>query len=191
MPFTFQKTAIPDVILITPKIFGDDRGFFLESYKASEFRENGIPDGFVQDNHSRSARGVLRGLHYQLPPHAQGKLVRCIAGSIFDVAVDIRKNSSDFGKWTGHTLDAEKHEMLYIPPGFAHGFLTLSETAEVHYKVTAEYAPESDRGIIWNDSQIHIKWPHIDVILSDKDKQHPGLGEAEVFNKKYKVQSTK
>lgn len=181
MPFTFNKTEIPGIILIKPKVFRDERGFFLESWKASEFSENGIPDAFVQDNHSKSSKGVLRGLHYQLPPNGQAKLVRCLSGVVFDVAVDIRKNSSTFGKWFGLELKAESHELIYIPSGFAHGFLTLSDTAEVIYKVTAEYAPQSDRGIIWNDPEINIKWPQIEVILSDKDKKHPKLREAEVF----------
>lgn len=181
MPFTFTKTKIPEVILIQPKVYGDDRGFFLESFKASEFKSNGITENFVQDNHSRSTKGVLRGLHYQLPPYAQGKLVRCVSGVVFDVSVDIRKNSPTFKKWVGIELSSKKHNMIYIPPGFAHGFFTMSETAEVIYKTTAEYAQDFDRGIIWNDSEINILWPEGEVILSDKDQALPGIAEAEIF----------
>jgi dTDP-4-dehydrorhamnose 3,5-epimerase len=181
MPFEFQKTEISDVILIKPKIFGDRRGFFIESYKESEFKNFGIIDNFIQDNHSSSARGVLRGLHYQLSPYAQGKVVRCIRGAIFDVAVDIRKKSPSFGRWVGYKLDSKIHHMLYIPPGFAHGFYTLEENTEVMYKVTAEYAPQYDRGIIWNDPDIGIQWPEGKVTLSEKDSGLPKLCNAEVF----------
>ncbi|AEF19881.1 MULTISPECIES: dTDP-4-dehydrorhamnose 3,5-epimerase [unclassified Hydrogenobaculum] len=183
MPFEFIKTDIKEVILIKPKVFEDERGFFLESYKKSEFEENGITDVFIQDNHSKSVKGVLRGLHYQKEPEAQGKLVRCIKGKIFDVAVDIRKNSPTYGKWVGYELSEENKLMLFIPKGFAHGFLTLSEEAEVIYKVSgAEYSKEHDKGIIWNDKTINIKWPleHIkEVILSDKDKNLPTLEQAD------------
>ena len=185
MPFTFEKLEIPEVILVKPKVFSDERGFFLESYKKSDFWENGIKEEFMQDNHSKSVKGVLRGLHYQLPPKAQGKLVRCIRGKIFDVAVDIRKNSPTFKKWVAVELSEENKYMLYIPPGFAHGFLTLSEEAEVLYKTTNEYAPELDRGIIWNDPEININWP-IEIvkepILSNKDKNLPFLKDAEIFD---------
>ncbi len=180
MPFTFTRSKIKDVIIITPKVFGDTRGFFMESYKASEFRENGIDANFVQDNHSHSVKGVLRGLHYQLPPHAQGKLVRCTLGKVYDAAVDIRQGSPTFGEYCGYLLDAENHDMIYIPPGFAHGFYTLSETAEVQYKVTAEYAAESDRGILWNDPRIGIEWPAGEKILSAKDEGHPALKDGEL-----------
>ncbi len=185
MPFEFEKLEIQDVVLIKPKVFSDERGFFLESYKKSDFVRNGIDKDFVQDNHSRSVKGVLRGLHYQLPPKAQGKLVRCIRGKIFDVAVDIRKNSPTFGKWVGVILSEENKYMLYVPEGFAHGFLTLSDTAEVLYKTTSEYAPELDRGIIWNDPRINIDWPLDDIeniLLSDKDKNLPLLKDAEIFD---------
>ena len=181
MPFEFISLEIPEIKLIKPKIFRDERGYFFEAYKESEFKENGIQENFVQDNHSSSSLGVLRGLHYQLPPHAQGKLVGCIKGSIFDVAVDIRKNSPTFGKWIGVNLNSLNHYMLYIPAGFAHGFYTLQDKTEVLYKVTAEYSPEHDRGIIWNDPQLSIRWPGINVHLSVKDAQLPTLEKAEVF----------
>jgi dTDP-4-dehydrorhamnose 3,5-epimerase len=183
MPFEFVKTVIPEVILIKPKVFEDARGFFLESYKQSDFEKYGIKDTFVQDNHSKSTKGVLRGLHYQKEPAAQGKLVRCIKGKIFDVAVDIRKNSPTYGKWVGYELSEENKLMLFIPKGFAHGFLTLSEEAEIIYKVSgAEYSKEYEKGIIWNDKTINIKWPleNIkEIILSDKDKNLPTLEEAD------------
>ena len=148
MPFEFKQLSIPDVILIKPLVFRDDRGFFLEIYKRSEFEKAGIKARFVQDNFSRSQAGVLRGLHYQNPPYAQGKLVRCLSGSIFDVAVDIRKGSPYFGKWLAHELSEENSLMLYIPEGFAHGFLTLSESADVMYKTTSEYSSDDEGGII-------------------------------------------
>ncbi len=179
MPFEFKKTNIEDVILITPKVFEDGRGFFLEGYKKTDFFNNGIKDEFTQDNHSKSSYGVLRGLHYQSNPHAQGKIVRCIRGKIFDVAVDIRKNSETFGKWTGTILSEENKNMLYIPKGFAHGFLTLSDTAELLYKASGEYAPQNDRGIFWNDPVININWQKYGLdtepILSEKDKKQPLL----------------
>ena len=181
MPFHFIQTDLPGVVLIEPRVFPDERGFFLEYYKQSEFDEHGIAEVFVQDNHSRSTRGVLRGLHYQLEPAAQGKLVRCIDGVIWDVAVDIRKSSTTFGKWVGYELNADNKRMLYVPPGFAHGFVTLTETAEITYKVTAEYAPECDRNIVWNDPDIGIAWPLADVVVSDKDLAAPKLRNAEVF----------
>lgn len=180
MPFTFQKLSIPEVVLIVPKIFEDDRGFFVETYKYSEFAANGIPKRFVQDNHSKSSRGVLRGLHYQKNPKAQGKLVRCINGEVFDVAVDIRKGSPTFGKWVGEILSSENKRMLYIPAGFAHGFLVLSETAELFYKSTEEYSPENDRGILWNDPEIGINWGIQNPIVSDKDKKQPLLKDADI-----------
>jgi dTDP-4-dehydrorhamnose 3,5-epimerase len=167
--FTFTRLAIPDVVLIEPRAFVDERGCFMETYKHSEFSAFGITVAFVQDNHSRSLRGVLRGLHYQRGPHAQGKLVRAVVGEIFDVAVDIRKGSSTYGKWVGETLSAENRRMLYVPPGFAHGFCVLSGVAEVLYKTTREYAPQSDAGIIWNDPDIGIQWPIEAPILSEKD----------------------
>lgn len=184
MPFEFIKTKIPDVILINPKIFGDERGFFMEFYKKSDFDKAGIDTDLVQDNHSKSIKGVLRGLHYQKEPFAQGKLVRCIKGRIFDVAVDIRKGSPTFGKWVGYELSEENKLMLWIPKGFAHGFLTLSDEAEVLYKVSgSEYSPEHDAGIRWDDPQINIKWPlnGIDnVLLSEKDSKLPYLQDADI-----------
>ncbi|WP_029522925.1 dTDP-4-dehydrorhamnose 3,5-epimerase [Persephonella sp. KM09-Lau-8] len=184
MPFEFIKTDIPDVILVKPKVFGDDRGFFMEFYKKSDFEKAGIDTDFVQDNHSRSVKGVLRGLHYQKEPFSQGKLVRCIKGSIFDVAVDIRKGSPTFGRWIGYELSEKNKLMLWIPKGFAHGFLTLSEEAEVIYKVSGgEYSPEHDTGIRWDDPEINIQWPlnEVDnILLSEKDKKLPFLRDADI-----------
>ncbi len=179
MPFVFRRLVIPDVILIEPKLFGDQRGFFLEFYKHTEFVRAGIPEHFVQDNHSKSAKGVLRGLHYQKNPHAQGKLVRCLNGKIFDVAVDIRKGSPRYGKWVSAELTGENSHMLYVPPGFAHGFVVLSDSAEVIYKCTEEYSPADDRGIVWNDPDIGITWPMSAPVLSEKDEIHPRLREAD------------
>ena len=179
MPFRFQRLEIPDVILVSAKRFVDDRGYFLESYKQSEFADNGIPWAFVQDNRSHSTRQVLRGLHYQIQPRAQGKLVAVLSGEIFDVAVDIRQGSPTFGHWVGATLSADRFNMLYAPVGFAHGFCVLSEQADVLYKVTAEYAADLDRGIRWNDPQIGIDWPIADPILSEKDAALPLLHDAE------------
>jgi dTDP-4-dehydrorhamnose 3,5-epimerase len=170
---------IPGPVLIEPKVFGDDRGFFLEIYKHSEFINAGIPEHFVQDNFSRSAKGVLRGLHYQKDPRAQGKMVRCMKGSIFDVAVDVRKGSPAYARWVGQELSEKNNLMLYVPAGFAHGFLTLSETAEVLYKCTAEYSPADDRGIIWNDPDINIPWSEKAPLLSGKDGILPPLRKAE------------
>ena len=176
MPFEFKKMNIQDVILVIPKVFDDERGFFLEGYKKSEFKNNGIDVEFNQDNHSKSTKGVLRGLHYQAAPKAQAKLVRCISGEIFDVAVDIRKNSPTFGKWTGAKLSAENKNMLFIPEGFAHGFVVLSDTAELLYKASNEFSKEHDRGVLWNDPDINIEWG-IDFtpLLSEKDKKQPRL----------------
>jgi dTDP-4-dehydrorhamnose 3,5-epimerase len=179
MPFVFTMHEIQGVVLIRPEKFGDDRGFFIETYKRTDFVKAGIEDNFVQDNHSRSSKGVLRGLHYQKTPHAQGKLVRCLSGRIFDVAVDIRKGSPTYGKWAGEELTAENNLMLYVPAGFAHGFLVLSETADVLYKCTAEYFPEDDRGIRWNDPDIDIQWPVSKPVLSEKDRIHPFLKDAD------------
>ena len=179
----FIPTTIPDVIIVEPKIFADERGFFLESYQKQRFSEAGIPFDFVQDNHSKSQQGVLRGLHYQIQ-QPQGKLVRVIAGEIFDVAVDIRKNSPTFGKWVGDYLSAENKKLLWVPVGFAHGFLVTSSTAEVLYKTTDYYAPQWERSIAWNDPFINITWPlnEITLILSPKDIAGKYLGEAEVFD---------
>ena len=179
MPFDFRQLEIPGIILIQPKVMADNRGSFLELYKHTDFVHAGIPEYFVQENYSRSVRGTLRGLHYQKKPKAQGKLVCCISGTIFDVAVDIRTGSPHYGKWAGVELSGEKRRMLYVPPGFAHGFEVLSESAEVMYKCTEEYSPADDRGIVWNDPDIHISWPVTDPILSARDKTHPLLRNAD------------
>ncbi|MFT3848056.1 MAG: dTDP-4-dehydrorhamnose 3,5-epimerase [Propionivibrio sp.] len=165
--------AIPDVLLIEPKVFGDERGFFFESFNQQHFNEaTGLDLVFVQDNHSKSAKNVLRGLHYQQPPKAQGKLVRVVAGEVFDVAVDIRKDSPTFGQWVGETLSADNKRQLWIPPGLAHGFLVLSETAEFLYKTTDYYAPALERCIRWNDPTLAIRWPISgEPLLSAKDAQ--------------------
>ncbi len=175
MPFTFKKLEIPEIILIEPKIFLDGRGYFMETYKYSDFAYMGIKEHFVQDNYSQSQRGVLRGLHFQKNPNAQGKLVQCIKGKILDVTVDIRKGSPTFSRWVSVELSEENKRMLYVPPTFAHGFIVLSETADVLYKCTKEYSPEDDRGIIWNDPDISILWPLKDPILSEKDTRLPLL----------------
>ena len=176
MPFEFKKLDIPEVILVTPKVFGDSRGFFLESYQKSTFAQNGIDVDFNQDNHSKSTKGVLRGLHYQKEPKAQAKLVRCSRGKILDVAVDIRKNSATFGKWVGEILSEENKNMLYIPAGFAHGFVVLSDEAELLYKSSNEYSAENDRGIRWNDPDINIQWDiDFEPLISDKDSKQPFL----------------
>ena len=176
-----HDTALPGVKLIEPKVFGDDRGFFLESWNARVFADAGIDAAFVQDNHSRSARGVLRGLHYQIV-EPQGKLVRVVSGAVFDVAVDIRRSSPHFGKWAGAALSAENKRMFWVPPGFAHGFITLSETADFLYKCTTLYAPAHERGIAWDDPAIGIEWPLDGApLLSAKDTVAPRLADAEVF----------
>ena len=182
MPFSFEPTTILDLLVIVPRVFGDQRGFFMETYKESDFVKNGITAKFVQDNHSASTKGVLRGLHYQIEPASQGKLIRCVRGSIWDVAVDIRKGSPTFKKWFGIELSEENKKMLWIPPGFAHGFLVLSDYAEVVYKVSgSEYSPQHDRSIRWNDPDIGIKWPLKDeLILSEKDAKAPFLKDAEI-----------
>jgi dTDP-4-dehydrorhamnose 3,5-epimerase len=179
MPFTFKKLDIPEIILIEPEVFLDGRGFFMETYKYSDFVHIGIKEHFVQDNFSQSARGVLRGLHFQKNPNAQGKLVQCLKGRIFDVAVDIRKGSPTFGRWVSMELSGENKRILYIPPPFAHGFVVLSETADVVYKCTKEYAPEDDRGIIWNDPDIKILWPFKYPVISEKDARLPLLRDAD------------
>jgi len=177
--FTFEQTPLPGVILVTPAVFRDDRGFFEEVYRESAFREGGMADRFVQDSHSRSIKGTLRGLHYQKKPADQAKFVGALSGEIFDVAVDIRKGSPTYGKWYGHVLSEENHCMLYIPCGFAHGYTVLGDVADVVYKVTSEYSPEHDRGIVWNDTDIGIEWPVEDPILSDKDHNLPRLIDAD------------
>jgi dTDP-4-dehydrorhamnose 3,5-epimerase len=177
------RLAIPEVVLFTPQFFGDERGFFFESFSQTAFEEaTGIKRTFIQDNHSKSQRGVLRGLHYQLDPMAQGKLVRVVQGEVFDVAVDIRKNSPTFGQWVGEILSAENRKQLWVPEGFAHGFVTLSETAEFLYKTTNVYAPTYERSIIWNDPDLAIDWRlDGDPILSGKDQQAAFFKDAEVF----------
>ncbi|MFO6492283.1 dTDP-4-dehydrorhamnose 3,5-epimerase [Hafnia alvei] len=180
------KTEIPDVLIFEPKVFGDERGFFFESFNQKVFEEAvGYPVHFVQDNHSKSSKGVLRGLHYQLAPFAQGKLVRCVAGEVFDVAVDIRKDSETFGKWVGVNLSAENKRQLWIPEGFAHGFLTLSDSAEFVYKATNYYAKNYEGGVIWNDSTLAIVWPTMDseYVLSEKDNQASSLIENNIEKK--------
>ena len=175
-------TAIPDVLILEPRVFGDARGFFMESYNRRTFREaTGVDVEFVQDNHSKSARNVLRGLHYQVR-QPQGKLVRVVSGEVYDVAVDIRRGSPTFGKWAGFTLSAESKRMAWIPPGFAHGFLVISESAEFLYKTTDYYAPEHERTMLWNDPALGIDWPlQGEPLLAEKDRKGATLGEAEVF----------
>lgn len=180
MPFEFKEFKIPGLILISPHPFGDSRGFFMETYKKSDFAANGISDPFVQDNFSHSVSGVVRGLHYQKAPKSQAKLVMVSKGEIFDVAVDIRKKSPTFGQWAGISLSSENMNMLYIPAGFAHGFCVLSEEVDFTYKVTAEYAPDLDRGVLWDDPDIGITWPVTNPILSDKDLRLPTLSEADL-----------
>lgn len=176
-------TEIPDVLILEPKVFGDERGFFYESYNQKVWEEaTGLKTRFVQDNHSRSGKGVLRGLHYQLPPAVQAKLVRCVVGEVFDVAVDIRKSSPTFGKWVGVQLSAENRRMFWIPEGFAHGFLVLSDVAEFLYKTTNYYSPEYDRSIVWNDPDLHISWPYPEMPqLSEKDRAAKHFADSEVF----------
>lgn len=178
MKFVFTRLEIPDVILIEHELFKDARGFFVEAYKEKDFTEHGIPP-FVQDNYSRSAYGVLRGLHYQIEPASVGKLIRCLRGKIFDVAVDIRKGSPYYGKWVSRELSEDTNEMLYIPPGFAHGFCVLSEIADVFYKMTGYYSPQHDRGILWSDSDLAIPWPIARPEVSTKDAQAPRLKDAD------------
>ena len=176
-------TAIADLLILEPRVFGDERGFFLESFNQDAFNQaTGLDIKFVQDNHSRSSKGVLRGLHYQMPPNAQGKLVRVVAGSIFDVAVDIRKDSPTFSQWAGVELNEQNHRQFWIPAGFAHGFVVLSETADFLYKTNAYYAPESEQCIAWDDPALNIQWP-IDgePLVSEKDALGLSLQETEVF----------
>ncbi len=175
MPFSFKKLKIPDVIVVESKLFSDQRGYFLESFKESVFTNNEITTKFVQDNFSHSVKGVLRGLHYQKNPKAQAKLVIALKGEIFDVAVDIRKGSSTYGQWVGEVLSENNHKLLYIPEGFAHGFCVISEDADVLYKVNQEYSPEDEMGIMWNDSEINIEWPIDKPILHEKDSNLPSL----------------
>ncbi len=178
--FTFHKTKIDGVFVIEPQIFGDERGFFMETYKESDFKNAGLDYDFIQDNHSKSRKGVLRGLHYQLH-YPQAKLVRVIQGEVFDVAVDLRKNSPTYGQWVGVILSAENKKMFMIPRGFAHGFVVLSETAEFVYKCDELYHPEDEGGVMWNDPEVGIEWPYKgEPLLSEKDKKHPSLKESKV-----------
>jgi dTDP-4-dehydrorhamnose 3,5-epimerase len=172
LPFTFHRLAIPEVVVIDPRVFGDERGFLMETYKQSEFAAF-VDGSFVQENQSRSQRGTLRGLHYQAGSHAQGKLVRVVTGEIFDDAVDIRPDSPTRGKWVSTILSDENRRMVYIPPWCAHGFCVLSETAEVLYKMTAEYAPAHESGFMWNDPALAIAWPVSSPLLSERDAQWP------------------
>ncbi len=178
------RLTIPEVVLLTPKVFGDDRGFFFESFNADKFRAaTGVDVQFVQDNHSKSQRGVLRGLHYQLPPKAQGKLVRVVQGEVFDVAVDVRRGSPTFGQWVGERLSAENKRQLWIPAGFAHGFVTLSDTAEFLYKTTELYSPEHERCIAWDDPQLAVDWQFDSTpLLSGKDREGVPFEQAQVFD---------
>ncbi len=173
----FTRLSLPELILIEPKVHGDTRGAFWEWYRKELYSTNGMKEEFVQDNQSSSSRGVLRGLHWQVVPMVQSKLVRVVLGEIFDVAVDIRPASPTFGRWIGETLSAENKKVLYIPRGFAHGFLTLSDEAEVQYRVSNYYSPDQERGIAWNDPEIGIQWPDagVKVIVSEKDKKNPPL----------------
>ncbi len=182
MPFNFTKLDIDGLILIEPRVFKDERGFFMESYKDSDFRANGIDCEFLQDNHSLSQKNVIRGLHYQLNPKAQGKLVRVIKGSVWDVAVDIRKSSQTYLKWIGIELTEDNNSMIFIPPGFAHGFIALTDNVHLTYKCTEEYSPEHDTGIRWDDPEIGIEWPATEAIVSEKDKELPYLKEAKIFD---------
>jgi dTDP-4-dehydrorhamnose 3,5-epimerase len=177
MPFAFTNLEINGLVLVEPRVFPDDRGFFLESYKESEFTRAGIPFRFVQDNHSRSIRNVIRGLHFQRPPRAQGKLVRVIRGAVWDVAVDIRKDSPTYRRWLGAELSDENRRMLFIPPGFAHGFAALTDDVHLIYKCTEEYDAALDGGIRWDDPDIGVAWPVKDPVVSDKDRVLPYLRE--------------
>lgn len=181
MPFTFQKTAIPAVVLVEYQAFPDTRGSFAEFFKASDFAAAGLPTDFVQENFSTSVGSVLRGLHYQKEPYAQGKLVMAVHGQIFDVAVDIRRGSPTFGKWVGEVLSQENRRMLWVPEGFAHGFCVLSPTADVLYRVTGgEYAASAERGIIWSDPEVAIHWPVHKPLATDRDLNHPCLKDADI-----------
>jgi len=179
MPFSFKRLEISDVILVEAKSFPDERGFFLESFKESAFHANGIKVRFIQDNLTHSIKGVLRGLHYQKAPKAQAKLVTALRGEIFDVAVDVRKNSPTYGKWVSGILSEQNHKLLYIPEGFAHGYCVLSDETDIFYKVNQEYSPEHDSGFIWNDPEINVKWPIDKPIISERDQKLPLLKNAD------------
>jgi dTDP-4-dehydrorhamnose 3,5-epimerase len=182
MPFTFRKTEIDGIVVIDPQLYGDQRGFFLEIYRESDFREWGIADVFVQDNHSFSVKGVIRGLHYQIPPRAQAKLIYVVQGSVWDVAVDVRRGSPTFAKFVSEELSDENRRMMYIPEGFAHGFCALSDSVHIIYKCTREFSPEHDSGIRWDDEEIGIDWPTDVPILSERDRNLPSLREAVLFD---------
>ncbi|MFP4385211.1 MAG: dTDP-4-dehydrorhamnose 3,5-epimerase [Spirochaetia bacterium] len=177
MPFSFTDGPIPGLKIITPRRFTDERGFFLETYKTGDFSAHGIPGLFVQDNHSRSKRGVLRGLHFQRPPHAQGKLVRVVRGRVWDVAVDLRPDSVTFGKWSGLELSDDNKVMFYVPPGFAHGFVALEDGTDFLYKCTDVYAPECESGIRYDDPDLGIEWPMENCIVNEKDLDLPSFKE--------------
>ena len=184
MPFDFRPTELDAVTLVEPRRFCDERGWFAEAFKASDFIAAGIEGPFDQDNHSVSSRGTVRGLHYQLPPHEQGKLVRVVRGRVWDVAVDVRRSSSTVGRWVGLELSAENGLMLWIPPGFAHGFVALEDDTHLVYKCTSEYHKDSERSIIWNDVELAIDWPlppDVDAQLSEKDAAAPSFGGSEIF----------
>ncbi len=172
-----RKTELEGLLLIEPRLWHSRRGFFFEAYNRRDFVEAGIPTVFVQDNHSRSRRNTLRGMHYQAPPHAQDKLVRVVSGEIFDVAVDLRHGSPTFGRWAGFRLSSSNHLSLFIPEGFAHGFCVIGDSAEVLYKCSDFYAPECERGFCWNDPLVHIEWPVKTPLLSERDAAHPGFAE--------------
>jgi dTDP-4-dehydrorhamnose 3,5-epimerase len=179
MPFKFKRLDIPDVILVDAQAFPDNRGFFMESFKESAFISGGINTRFVQDNYSYSVKGVLRGLHYQKNPMAQAKLVMALRGEIFDVAVDVRKGSPTYGKWIGEILSEQNKKLLYVPRGFAHGFVVLSDEANVLYKVDAEYSPDHERGVVWNDQEVGVAWPVANPLLIKKDQELPTLKGAD------------
>ena len=179
MPFTFEKTPLDGVVVVTPRVFPDGRGFFMETYKRSEFAKAGIDVEFIQDNHSSSSKGVVRGLHYQKAPYAQAKLIRVSRGAVFDVVVDIRKGSSTYGQWFGVELSEGSRKMLYVPVGFAHGFAALSDDVEMQYKVTVEYCREAEAGIAWDDPAVGVRWPFGNPTLSEKDTVLPSLERAD------------
>jgi dTDP-4-dehydrorhamnose 3,5-epimerase len=179
MPFRFSSTSIPEVYVIEPSVFADERGFFMETYKQSDFAVRGIADTFTQCNHSKSAHGTLRGLHYQKNPRAQGKLVRVVLGEIYDVVVDLRRGGPTYGRWVGETLSRDNRKMVYVPRGFAHGFCVISEEAEVLYSSTDEYAPEHEAGVLWSDPELGITWPISEPQLSARDRAWPPLRDAD------------
>jgi dTDP-4-dehydrorhamnose 3,5-epimerase len=179
MPFRFTRTAIPEAVVIDPRVFADERGFFLEAYKRSEFAAAGITETFVQTNRSRSVQGILRGLHYQKNPMAQAKLVWASSGGVYDVIVDLRRHGPSYGRWISETLSAENKKMLYVPAGFAHGFCVLSAEAEIVYMTSEEYDPDLEAGILWNDPDLRIDWPVSNPRLSDRDRRWPGFNSAD------------